>query len=77
MDKQPTIEIRNLSKFFGNIIALKDVSFEVYKGEVTALLGDNGAGKSTLIKTLSGGVSGVARVNADTYLLLIAREQSS
>ncbi len=54
MDKKPTIEIRNLSKFFGNIIAIKDVSFEVYKGEVTALLGDNGAGKSTLIKTLSG-----------------------
>ena len=36
--KTPTIEIRGLGKFFGNIIALKDVSFEVYKGEVTALL---------------------------------------
>ena len=50
----PVIEIDGISKFFGNIIALKDVSFEVYKGEITALLGDNGAGKSTLIKTLSG-----------------------
>ncbi|MEM0978538.1 MAG: ATP-binding cassette domain-containing protein [Pseudomonadota bacterium] len=51
---QPTIEIDGISKFFGNIIALKDISFQVFKGEVTALLGDNGAGKSTLIKTLSG-----------------------
>ncbi len=45
----PSIEFRGVSKFFGNIIALKDISFKVFKGEITALLGDNGAGKSTLI----------------------------
>ena len=50
----PSIEFRGVSKFFGNIIALKDISFKVFKGEITALLGDNGAGKSTLIKLLSG-----------------------
>ena len=50
----PVIELKGVSKFFGNIIALKDVSFEADKGQVTALLGDNGAGKSTLIKVLSG-----------------------
>lgn len=50
----PILEIKNLSKFFGNVIALKDVSMFVRPGEVTCLLGDNGAGKSTLIKTLSG-----------------------
>ena len=50
----PTIEFKGISKFFGNIIALKDISFKVFKGEITALLGDNGAGKSTLIKLLSG-----------------------
>ena len=48
------LEVRNISKFFGNVIALKDVSMFCRAGEVTCLLGDNGAGKSTLIKTLSG-----------------------
>lgn len=50
----PLLEIRNVSKFFGSVIALQDVSCFVRAGEVTCLLGDNGAGKSTLIKVLSG-----------------------
>ncbi len=48
------IELLGVSKFFGNVIALNDVSLTVKAGEVMCLLGDNGAGKSTLIKCLSG-----------------------
>jgi simple sugar transport system ATP-binding protein len=50
----PLLEIDNVSKYFGNVIALKDVSAVVNEGEVTCILGDNGAGKSTFIKILSG-----------------------
>ena len=48
------IEFNNISKFFGKVIALKDVTMKLRKGEIMCLLGDNGAGKSTLIKTLAG-----------------------
>ena len=50
----PLIEVQSVSKYFGSVIALKDISMSVYAGEVMCLLGDNGAGKSTLIKILSG-----------------------
>jgi simple sugar transport system ATP-binding protein len=50
----PLLETRNISKYFGNVIALKDVSVQVGAHEVTCVLGDNGAGKSTFIKILSG-----------------------
>jgi simple sugar transport system ATP-binding protein len=50
----PLLEVRNVSKYFGNVVALKDVSVQVGAGEVTCVLGDNGAGKSTFIKILSG-----------------------
>ncbi|MDW8326379.1 MAG: ATP-binding cassette domain-containing protein [Anaerolineales bacterium] len=51
---QPIVHMKNISRRFGSIVALEDVDFKVYAGEVTGLLGDNGAGKSTLIKILTG-----------------------
>jgi simple sugar transport system ATP-binding protein len=54
MTTVPVIDVRNISKHFGSVIALNEVSMAVLAGEVHCLLGDNGAGKSTLIKTLSG-----------------------
>ena len=48
------LELKNVGKSFGNVIALAEVSVKVRKAQVTCILGDNGAGKSTLIKTLSG-----------------------
>jgi simple sugar transport system ATP-binding protein len=48
------LELDNISKYYGNILALRDVSTYVNEGEVTCVLGDNGAGKSTFIKILSG-----------------------
>jgi len=48
------LEARALSKYYGNVVALKDISAHVDAGEVTCVLGDNGAGKSSFIKILSG-----------------------
>jgi ABC-type sugar transport system ATPase subunit len=52
--QQPLLEVRDISKRFGGVQALTNVSLTLYPGEVLALAGDNGAGKSTLIKTISG-----------------------
>lgn len=50
----PILELDSVSKSFGPIDVLHDISLKVHAGEVLCLLGDNGAGKSTLIKTLAG-----------------------
>jgi simple sugar transport system ATP-binding protein len=48
------LEVRHISKYYGNIIALRDITTSVNAGEVTCVLGDNGAGKSSFIKIIAG-----------------------
>ncbi len=50
----PALQLKGVSKRFGSVIALRDISLHVDPGTVTCVLGDNGAGKSTLIKVLAG-----------------------
>src|SRR5512140_2739157 len=52
--RPPVVAVRNVTKQFQSVVALRDVTLEAHAGKVLALLGDNGAGKSTLIKILSG-----------------------
>ncbi len=50
----PILEARGLSRSFGYVRALNNADFDIYPGEVVALIGDNGAGKSTIVKALTG-----------------------
>lgn len=52
----PSIELHSVSKQFGGVHALRDVTFSAYKGEVSAVVGHNGAGKSTLVNILTGAI---------------------
>ena len=54
MEGQYRLEMKNITKRFGGVKALTDVSLKVEPGEIHALIGENGAGKSTLMKILSG-----------------------
>ncbi len=61
---EPILELRAVNKSFGVVHVLHDVDFQVYPGEVTALVGDNGAGKSTLVKT----IAGIHPIDSGSYL---------
>ena len=54
MEKQIAVEMKNISKHFGNVVANKNVDLDVYRGEILAILGENGCGKTTLTNMLAG-----------------------
>jgi ribose transport system ATP-binding protein len=71
------LEIENISKSYGGIKALVDVSISCVKGEIHAIVGENGAGKSTLIKAVSGAVSfdsGVIKISGIPYQKLTPKQ---
>jgi ABC-type sugar transport system ATPase subunit len=73
----PVLEVRSVSKRFGNVVALNDVDFEISAGEITALIGDNGAGKSTLTKVIAGAIapdSGTMFMRGDAVTFRSPRE---
>ncbi len=64
------LEVKNVTKTYPGVVALDNVSFDVEKGEILALIGENGAGKSTVIKTIAGAItpdSGTIIIDGKSY----------
>ncbi len=77
MAEHDLLQLDNISKFYGNIIALEGVTTSVNAGEVTCVLGDNGAGKSTFIKILAGvhqQSAGTIKLNGEEVMFKSPRE---
>jgi branched-chain amino acid transport system ATP-binding protein len=54
MNKKPMLQVEHLSMKFGGLMAINDLSFEAYEGDITALIGPNGAGKTTVFNCITG-----------------------
>lgn len=70
MSEEYVLQLEHIRKEYPGVVALKDVSLQLKKGEILALIGENGAGKSTLIKTCSGAViptSGTIKINGKEF----------
>ena len=69
---EPILSARGLAKRYGRVTAMSDCDFELFPGEILAVIGDNGAGKSTMIKALSGAIrpdSGEIRLDGEPVSL--------
>lgn len=54
MDNKVAVELKNISKFFGDVVANNKINLEIYKGEILSVLGENGCGKTTLMNMIAG-----------------------
>ncbi|MCD6155668.1 MAG: sugar ABC transporter ATP-binding protein, partial [Candidatus Atribacteria bacterium] len=73
MEHRPTISVHKVTKRFPGVVALRDVSLDLFPGEVHALVGENGAGKSTLVKIISGALrpdEGVINIEGKSFSFL-------
>ena len=69
-EEMPILKLMNVSKTYPGVVALHDVSMEVTRGEIHALVGENGAGKSTLVKCCSGAIKpshGTVVINGEEF----------
>ncbi|MCX7303158.1 MAG: sugar ABC transporter ATP-binding protein [Hyphomicrobiales bacterium] len=77
---RPVVSLENATKTYGGIAALAEANFELYPGEIHALVGENGAGKSTLCKLIAGVIApsdGLLRVDGETVTFLAPKDASA
>ena len=78
--QNPVIQLKNVSKTFGEVRSLSGVDLEIYPGEIVGLLGDNGAGKSTLVSAIAGAIkpnTGYITIDGKDVGALSAQELAS